>query len=221
MSFFDNLNLTLITNQSDKVLSHRAFKNISKFPYHTVHEYDIKLRDAILNIHLRLESGVSLVHIDTTNKDGSKNIYPEVSINNPLHCVEVIENIWKEICKRDIASLGKLDNVRHFDYLDWVFFLSHALRESEMEKGALFPHNLLIDWTHGVSLRSKQKFSCDQREAAKDVCKLLGQRNILDRYLSDFDKKTGVINDSIYLDARILIESNYDGITDYKNRRYL
>ena len=220
MSMLNDLNLNLIISTSDKNLSHRAFKITSKYPYYTLHEYDFKLRDAVLKIHLKIDAGKSVAKADATNKEGSLKIFSETTISNPFQCNEIIQKVWKEICILDSSKIGNLDDARYFDYLDWIFYLSHTLRKWELERGMLFPYARLNDWAYEISLHNKPQFACDPSVASKDVCKFLGEQKILARYMKDSDKKTGVIDDAIYLSGRILVESPYDGIADFKSRRY-
>ena len=219
MKFFRNINTSLIVELTDSFFEHRAFRSISKMPYLTRHEYRLKLRNALVRLQLKLDGETHHVFVDCVDAFGRKKIYDERTISNPVECHQILDGIWKSICAADTSSIGNLDSAKYLDYLDWVFFLGHALRKWELENGQLFPYKSLDDFVHGVSSKNQNKFPCDPSEATKDVCKLMGEKNILDRYIRDYEH-ADQINDAIYLEARLLIESNYDGITDFKSRKY-
>jgi len=68
-----------------------------------------------------------------------------------------------------------------------------------------------------VSVQNENSFECDPRVAEKNICKL-----IVDNYHQCFLKnraKVPSIYKCIYMLARTLRESSYDGVADFKNRK--
>ena len=220
MGFFENLKINSLVDKVDEFMEHKSFKNLSMMPYLTLHEYDFKLRDAIVYLNLKSDSSGNSIFIEAITKNKAHVLLPKTPIHSSDDCITLLHRAWQTICQKDKSeSTGSADG-EQFKYLDWIFFLAHALSNWETQKSMLFPHNKLNEWTRAISAENENAFECDPEYAAKDVCKLLGEKQVLKRYVNNWNLTSGKdIDDNIYISARVLIESAYDGIRDFKSRK--
>jgi hypothetical protein len=220
MAFFENLKINSLVDKVDRFMEHKAFKNLSMMPYFTQHEYDFKLRDAVVHLNLKSDSFGNSISIEASTKNKALALLAKTPIQSSDECINLLHRVWQTICQKDKSeSTGSADG-EQFEYLDWIFFLAHALSNWESQKCMLFPHNKMNEWVRAISAENEKAFVCDPEYAAKDVCKLLGERQVLKRYVNNWNLTSGKdIDDNIYISARVLIESAYDGIRDFKSRK--
>lgn len=219
MTFFDNIKINSIINVLEKFMEHKAFKSLSKMPYNTMYEYEMKLRDAKVNLILSQSTGNTIISMTAVTMKSGVQIFPQTRISSADECLNSAQAAWQKIVTLDKASSGSLDGLEYFNYLDYVFFLAHALKKWESDNQQIFPYKKLSDWTHQVSITFKNSFPCDPEVAAKDVCKIIGENKLISRYIQNWNSSSSNdIDDNIFLGARVLIESSYDGISAFKQR---
>lgn len=223
MKLLDSINHRLIAEACNKALAFKTFKSrVFTFGV-TALEYRAKLRSATITLTFSSIAGTDSYHkpkvtmVCKTNK--SNELLAEYdSISNPLIAYDCANACWHQITITDKAQIGNLDDFECFDYLDYLFQCAHSIRSAELQTGKLCSYDSLDD----VIFNLRQSLEVDfDREATKlDICKLVAEKEILSRFISAYDERATTIDDRIYLDARMLIESNYDGVARYKSRRY-
>ena len=222
MSFFSNMNLTLIEEACDRALKEKVFKGFIKGPYITVYEYRAKLRDAMIKLSFdAFSGGIDKPHItiscESTERPG-KVIHPPVQIKNPLDGYSEAQNIWNKVCASDKAKIGNLDDFKYFDYLDHILQWAYYLRKSELEKGVLMEYSRLEEFCEIWQSSVETQF--DLAAAKNDICKLVAEKSILERFTKEKDLDLSQFDDRIFLEARLLVESDYPGVSKYKSRKY-
>ena len=221
MAFFENIKINSIISNLENFMEHKAFRSLSKMPYNTLYEYEMKLRDAEVSLILSQSTGSTIISMRAIAKKSGVPIFPLTAISSADDCLSVAHKIWQKIEALDKASTGNLDGLEYFNYLDYIFFLAHALKKWEGDNRQLFPYKKLSDWTHQVSMTYKNSFPCDPEVAAKDVCKIIGENKLITRYIQNWNSSSSnEIDDNIFLGARVLIESSYDGVSAFKQRNF-
>lgn len=222
MSFFSNMNLTLIEEACDRALKEKVFKGFIKGPYITVYEYRTKLRDAIIKLSFNaFSSGIDKPNItiscESAERPG-KEIHPSVQIKNPLDAYSEAQNMWNKVCASDKAKIGNLDDFKYFDYLDHILQWAYYLRKYELERGMLVDYSRLGDFCE--IWQSSLETQLDLTVAKNDMCKIVAERLILDRFTREKDLELSQYDDRIFLEARLLVESDYPGVSKFKSRKY-
>jgi hypothetical protein len=111
-----------------------------------------------------------------------------------------------------------LDDFRYFEYLDHIFQWAYYIRKSELEKGQLVDYSMLDYYCQAMQNEVQTEFDIDV--VKKDICKLIAERTILERFTREKESKLSEYDDRIFLEARLLIESDYPGVSKFKARKY-
>jgi hypothetical protein len=222
LSFFGNVNLTLIEEACDRVLKDKAFKGFMKGPYITVYEYEAKLRDALIKLSfdgmsLDVSKPVVTLSCESTENSGQL-LIPPIRISNPVDAYSEAQNIWAKICQLDKARVGNLNDFKYFEYLDNIFQWAYYIRKLELEKGRLVDYSMLDYYCQAMQNEAQTEFTIEV--AKKDVCKLMAERTILDRFTKEKESDFLEYDDRIFLEARLLVESDYPGVSKFKARKY-
>jgi len=216
------MNLTLIEEACDRALKEKVFKGFIKGHYVTVYEYQAKLRDAMIKLSFDAFSGgidkpQITISCESTERPG-KEIYPPLQIKNPLDAYSEAQNIWSKVCASDKAKVGNLDDFKYFDYLDHILQWAYYLRKSELERGMLMDYSRLDEFCQMAQGAVSTEFDLDL--AKVDICKLVAEKMILERFAKEKDLGLSQFDDRIFLEARLLVESDYPGVSKYKSRKY-
>jgi hypothetical protein len=223
MGLLDSLKHKLIIEACDRVLANKTFKSRASGFGMTTHEYQAKLRNGTIKLSFYSFAGTSsankikvqMIAIDATDDEI---IYQAQSINDPIQAHGCAEKAWEAITLLDKAKIGNLDQFQYFDYLDYLFDSAYIIRSSELQAGKLCAYDRLDDVIETLQTKWVKKF--DRIATKLDLCKLIAEKDILARYCAVVDAKKNDIDDRIYLDARLLIESNFPGVANYKNRKH-
>jgi len=223
MGILTNLNFSLIEKVADHFFKERGIKSWSQHPYITTIDYEPKLRDAVVRFTYadKFQSDSDSPEVSVKAYLKSKNTVEFCApkkISNPIDCKEMLDQIWLTILKEDKAKFGNLDDFDQFNYLDTIFEMAHQIILREKESGVLAYYSNLDNYVRDAQHALKTSYEPDMVKS--DICKLVSEKNILEKYSVARLKKSLDIDDSIFLEARVLVESEYPGITNFKKRKF-
>lgn len=223
MGFLNSINHKMIIEACNRALAFKTFKSYGSGFGVTTHEYQAKLRSATVTLSIASIAGTKSynnpkITITCKNSQSNEVIAEFNDLTNPIDAYDYANLCWQKIIITDRARLGNLDEFECFNYLDFLFYCAYTIRNSELQVGKVCKYEKLDEIISNLQQNNNVNFD---REASKfDICKLIVEEKILSRFTSAKDAQEITIDDRVYLDARVLIESNFDGTAMYKLRRY-